>query len=389
MKVVQINAVCGVGSTGTIALDLGELMTENNIENYILYTCRNSNHPLGIKYSTTFYRRINAVLAKVFGNYGFNSYLSTFKLIRLLKKIEPDIVHLHNIHSHDFNLSIIFKYLKKTGVRVIWTFHDCWAFTGYCMHFDNIGCTKWQTQCKNCPQRKQYSWFFDRSEWLYSKKKELFTALDDMTIVSPSRWLAELTEHSFLNKYPIKVVYNGIDLDVFKPVESDFREKHGLTDKKIVLGIPKGKLGGFIELSKILDDDYKLVLVGLKDKDFETLPDNVIGLGYQPHSELAKIFTACDVYVNTTLEDTFPTVNLEALACGTPVVTFNTGGSPEAIDEKTGISVEKGDINAVYEAVKEICKGPDRSAACIERANRLYNKHERFQEYIDLYNRRD
>lgn len=389
MKVVQLNSVCGIGSTGGITVQISDMLSKNSIENYILYTCRNYTHPLGTKYSTTLYRRFNAVLAKVFGNYGFNSYLSTFKLIRLLKKIEPDIVHLHNIHSHDFNLSIVFKYLKKTGVRVIWTFHDCWAFTGYCMHFDSIGCNKWQTQCKNCPQRKQYSWFFDRSAWLYSKKKELFTSLKDVTIVSPSKWLAELTEHSFLNKYPIKVIYNGIDLDVFKPVESDFREKHGLTDKKIVLGIPKGKLGGFIELSKILDDDYKLVLVGLKDKDFETLPDNVIGLGYQPHSELAKIFTASDVYVNTTLEDTFPTVNLEALACGTPVVTFNTGGSPEAIDENTGIAVKKGDINAVYEAVKEICNGPDRSEACIERANRLYNKHDRFKEYIDLYNRRD
>lgn len=389
MKVVQINSVCGIGSTGGITIQLSRTMTENNIENYILYTYNRYDYHLGIRYSNTHKIKYNALLSRVFGNYGFNSKSATRKLIEHLNEIKPDIVHIHNIHGHDLHLGMLFNYLKKTGVRVIFTLHDCWLFTGYCVHFDGIGCDKWKTQCKNCPQRKQYSWFFDRSAWLYSKKKELFTALDDMTIVSPSRWLAELTEHSFLNKYPIKVIYNGIDLDVFKPVESDFREKHGLTDKKIVLGIPKGKLGGFIELSKLLDDEYKLVLVGLKDKDFETLPDNVIGLGYQPHSELAKIFTACDVYVNTTLEDTFPTVNLEALACGTPVVTFNTGGSPEAIDENTGIAVKKGDINAVYEAVKEICNGPDRSEACIERANRLYNKHDRFKEYIDLYNRRD
>lgn len=389
MKVVQINSVCGIGSTGGITIQLSRAMTQNNIENYILYT--NYNYPceFGIKYSYRLKIKINALLAKIFGNYGFNSISSTIKLIRILKKINPDIVHIHNVHGHDLHLGMFFRYLKKIGVRVIFTLHDCWLFTGYCMHFDSIGCMKWKTQCGNCPQRKRYSWFTDKSAWLFSKKKELITALNDVTVVSPSYWLADIAEKSYLGKFPIKVLNNGVDLDVFKPCKSNFREKYELQNRKVVLGIPKGNLDAFIELSRLLDCEYKLVLAGLKEKEFSQLPDNVLGLGYLPHPELAKVFTASDVYVNTTLADTFPTVNLEALACGTPVVTFNTGGSPEAIDEKTGIAVEKGNVGSIYEAVKEICNGPDRSAACIERAQRLYNKHDRYKEYIDLYNRRD
>lgn len=389
MKIVQLNAVCGVGSTGQIAFQISQLSVSNSIDNYVLYTSGVCNNDHCIKYSTRLQTKFNALLAKVFGNYGFNSYSSTYRLIRLLNKIKPDIIHLHNIHSHDFNLSIFFKYLKKTNVRVIWTFHDCWAFTGYCMHFDRLECDKWQSQCKDCPQRKKYSLFTDKSQKLFKKKKELFTSISDMTIVSPSKWLADLTKHSFLSKYPIEVIYNGIDLDVFIPRESNFREKHTLENKKIVLGIPKGKFEYFLELNELLSYEYKLVLVGLKESDIEKMPSDILALPYtKDRIELAEIFTASDVYINTTLEDTFPTVNLESLACGTPVITFNTGGSPEAIDDKTGIVIPKRDIKAMYEAVTEICNGPDLSKACIERANRLYNKNDRFNEYLDLYLKR-
>jgi glycosyltransferase involved in cell wall biosynthesis len=389
MKIVQLNSVCGGGSTGGITVQISDVLTANNIKNYILYTCGLYNYSSGVKYSTWLQTKFNALLAKIFGNYGFNSYTSTFKLIRLINKIRPDIVHLHNIHSHDLNLSIFFKYLKKTGVRVIWTFHDCWAFTGYCMHFDMLECTKWQSLCKDCPQAKKYSFFTDKSQKLFTKKKELFTSISDMTIVTPSKWLAELTKHSFLNKYPIETIYNGIDLDVFIPRESNFREKHNLENKKIVLGIPKGKFEYFLELNELLSDEYKLVLVGLKESDIEKMPSDILALPYTKNRiELAEIFTASDVYINTTLEDTFPTVNLESLACGTPVITFNTGGSPEAIDDNTGMVVSKRNINAMYEAVKKICNGPDLSKNCIERANRLYNKNDRFNEYLDLYLKR-
>ncbi len=388
MKVVQLNAVCGVGSTGGITVEISRMLTKHNIENYILYTNQKHEYELGIKYSNKFLVKASAAMAAVLGNYGFNSYAATKRLIRLLDDIKPDIVHLHNIHGHDVNLKAFFEYLRKSHVRVIWTFHDCWAFTGYCMHFDRLECSAWQTCCGKCPQRRKYSLVFDRCRELFMKKKELFTSIEDMTVVSPSVWLADLAKQSFLKKYPIIVINNGIDLDVFKPRESDFRKRYGLENKKIVLGVSKDDPQYFAELSRMLGSEYKLVLAGLTEKEIRTLPDCILKLPrMQSREEMAEIFTAADVYINTTLEDTFPTVNLEAQACGTPVITFDTGGSPEAVDEHTGLVVEKKNINAMYEAVKTICEGKDRSKACIERAHRLYNAKERFNDYFELYNR--
>ena len=220
------------------------------------------------------------------------------------------------------------------------------------------------------------------------KKKKLFTAIEDMTIVAPSNWLAELTRHSFLNKYRIKVINNGIDLDIFRPRDNVFKREDVIEDKHMVLGVTKGHLKPFIELGEIMSEEYKLVLVGLTAKERAQLPKNIIGLPRTADRlEMAQLFTAADVYVNTTLEDTFPTVNLEALAYGMPVITFNTGGSPEAIDDSTGMVVEKRDIKGVYSAVCELCTGPDRSAECIARAKRLYNAKDRFEDYYKLYTR--
>lgn len=388
MKVVQLNAVCGVGSTGGITVEISRMLTGHNIENYILYTNGTHNYKLGINYSNHFLVKSSALKARVFGNYGFNSHRATNNLINILNNMKPNIVHLHNIHGHDLDLDQFFKYLKQTGVRVVWTFHDCWAFTGYCMHFDILKCNKWQTKCGNCQQAKRYSVFVDRSEELFLKKKKLFTAVEDMTIVVPSNWLAELTRHSFLNKYRIEVINNGIDLDIFRPRNNVFKREYGIEDKHMVLGVPKGHLKPFRELGKIMSEEYKLVLVGLTAKERAQLPKNIIGLPRTADRlEMAQLFTAADVYVNTTLEDTFPTVNLEALACGTPVITFNTGGSPEAIDDSTGMVVEKGDIKGMYSAVCELCTGPDRSAECIARAKRLYNAKDRFEDYYKLYTR--
>lgn len=388
MKVVQLNAVCGVGSTGGITIGISRMLAEHGVENYILYTNGNYDYEFGINYSSRFHVKTSAALAKILGNYGFNSVSSTKRLISLLDKIQPDIVHLHNIHGHDLNLDMFFRYIKETGVRVIWTFHDCWAFTGYCMHFDVLHCKKWQTLCENCPQAKHYSLFKDRSRKLYLKKKELFTSIDDLTIVSPSRWLAELAGHSFLKKYPIEVINNGIDLNIFTPRTSTLKKDYGIENKRVIIGVPKGKLHYFLELNNILSDEYKMVLVGLTEKEIKRIPSNIIGLPRTKNRiEMAQLFSAADVYINLTLEDTFPTVNLEALACGTPVITFNTGGSPEAIDDATGEVVEKGNITAMFEAVKTICEGENRSDACIERAHRLYDGRERFNDYFELYSR--
>ena len=391
MKVVQINATCGFGSTGKICIGISELLTGKGIENYIV--CSKSNgYSLGVECSDNKYTRFQALKSRVFGNYGFNSKNETKKIIAELEKIKPDVVNLHNIHGHDCNLEMLFKYFKRNNTKLIWTFHDCWAFTGYCMYFDMSLCDKWKTGCHNCPQRKAYSFFLDRSKQLFERKKELFSGLD-LTIVTPSQWLADLVKQSFLKDYPVKVINNGIDLDVFKPTESDFRKKYGLENKKIILDVAFGwdarkGLDVFLELEKRLPDDYKIVLVGTNGEIDKLLPESIISIHRtQNQRELAEIYTAADVFVNPTREDNYPTVNMESIACGTPVITFRTGGSPEMVDENTGTVVECDDIDALEREIVRVCTDkPYSKESCLKRAEK-FDKTERFKEYLTTYER--
>ena len=227
MKVVQINATCGSGSTGKICTSISSILTENKIENYILYSSGNSDFPLGIRYMSDRDVKNGALEARILGNYGFNSSKATKKLVEILDEIDPDIVHIHNIHGHNCNLSILFDYLKRQKKKVVWTFHDCWAFTGSCTCFSYVGCEKWKNECSACPKAHEFSWFFDNSTKLYNRKKALLKGME-LTIVTPSQWLADLVKESYLKDYPVKVINNGIDLDVFKPTPSSFREKYGL-----------------------------------------------------------------------------------------------------------------------------------------------------------------
>lgn len=394
MTIVQINSTCGMGSTGKICLSVSQLLTNKQIENYILYTHGESQYPLGIKLTKGKYIKFQALKSRVFGNYGFNSKKITKSLISKLNEISPDVVHLHNLHSHDCNLEMLFKYFKETGVKLYWTFHDCWAFTGYCPHFDMIGCDKWKTGCYDCVQRKEYSWFFDRSKKLYEKKKELFKGLD-LTIITPSEWLAGLVKESFLKDYEVKVINNGIDLDVFKPTEGDFIKRYGLENKHIVLGVafgwgPKKGLDCFIELSKRLPNNYQIVLVGTNESVDKQLPDNIISIHRtQNQKELAEIYTSADVFVNCTREENYPTVNMESLACGTPVLTFKTGGSPEIIDETCGSVVAKNDIDATEKEIIRICEEkPYSQANCLEKA-KSFDMNDRFKEYVEFYGKQN
>ena len=282
MKIVQLNVTYGSGSTGKIAFSVSELLDNENIENYVLYSSGNCDKSNGIKYATPNSIKIHTVIARVFGNYGFEAKRTTKRLVAYLEKIKPDILHIHNIHSHDCNLEVLFEYIKAKNIKVYWTFHDCWAFTGYCPYFDMVNCDKWKTECKNCPQKSKFSWFVDRSNQNFNKKKKLFKGLD-LTIITPSKWLADKVKESFLKDYPVKVINNGIDLSVFKPTESDFRKKHNLEDKFILLGVAFGwdkrkGLDVFVELSKKLDDNFKIVLVGTDDEVDSKLPDNIISI---------------------------------------------------------------------------------------------------------------
>lgn len=390
MKIVQINSVCGSGSTGKICVAVSRLLTDQNIENYILYAVGSSDYPLGIRCMDQRELKGEILKAKALGNYGFQSREATKQLIRELERISPEVVHLHNLHSHNVHLGLLFGYLKEKKIKLFWTFHDCWAFTGYCMYYDMARCGRWKTGCGSCPQRKHYSWLFDRSSELYRKKKALFSGLD-LTIITPSQWLAEEVKQSFLGDYPVKVIHNGIDLEVFRPRESDFRRENKLEGKFVLLGValgwePRKGLDVFLELSKQLDDRFRIVLVGTNDKIDKQLPENIISIHRtQNQQELAEIYSAADVFVNATREDNFPTVNLEALSCGTPVITFRTGGSPEAIDDTCGCVVEQNDTAALLDILRSLyADNPYRPENCLARAAN-FEQNSSFRKYTELY----
>ena len=391
MKVLQINVTSGEGSTGKICEGISFVAKHNDIDNLIIYSSGYSKNSCSRKVGSYLYMKLQALKSRVLGNYGFNSHFATYKLISEIKKFAPDIVHLHNLHGHNVNLAMLFGFLKKNNIKIIWTFHDCWAFTAYCSHFAMVGCNKWQFGCYKCPQVKSSSWFFDRSKTLYRRKKKLFSSLD-LTIVTPSEWLAGLVKQSFLKEYPVKVIHNGIDLNIFKPTESNFREKYNIGDKFIVLGVAFGwgvrkGLDVFIELSKRLDDErYKIVLVGTDDTVDTQLPKNIISIHRtQNQTELAEIYTAANVFVNPTREEVLGLVNIEANACGTPVVVFDTGGAPECIDNNSGAVVSHNDVESVIRVVDRIRESiPFSKNDCINRAKQ-FDMNDKFKEYVELY----
>ena len=335
--------------------------------------------------------KVQALKSRILGNYGFNSQRATNRLIKHLDTIKPDIIHLHNLHGHNVHIGKLFSYLKKKNIKIFWTFHDCWALTAYCPHYDMIGCTQWKSEgCSKCPQKKHYSWFLDRSNYLFEKKKELFSGLD-LTIIAPSKWLADQVKMSFLKDYEVKVINNGIDLEVFCPRESDFRKKNNLEGKFVVLGVafgwgPRKGLDVFIKLSKCLDDRFKIVLVGTDEKIDKTLPSNIISIHRtQNQAELAEIYTAADVFVNPTREENFPTTHMESLACGTPVIAFDTGGCAEMLNEKCGSVVDKNDVEVLAQRIISVCENHIYSAeACMARA-KDFDQSVKFEEYIALY----
>jgi len=397
MKVLQINSVVNSGSTGRIAEDLGDVLLKNNHKSYIAYGRNNrESSSETIRIGTEFDLVIHGVVSRVFDRHGFASTTATKKLIQQIEIISPDIIHLHCLHGYYINVKELFEYLERRKVPVVWTFHDAWAFTGHCTYFDQVNCYKWQTQCNKCPNLKAYptSLFLDNSFRNFMEKKELFNKVDKMIIVSPSKWLGNFSEISFLNKYPVRIIYNGIDMDVFKISDtSNLSVKYATGDNKIILGVASvwGKRKGlddFIKLSEMLGADYTIILVGLSKSQQKQLSAGMIGLDRtESVEELARLYSFADVFVNPTWVDNFPTTNLESLACGTPVITYDTGGSPESIDEQTGIVVPKGDLIRLKNAVLEILSSPKSAFQhlCRERAIKYFNKNDRYEDYISLY----
>jgi glycosyltransferase involved in cell wall biosynthesis len=396
MRVLQINSVCGIRSTGRIATDIHQTLLSQHNESTIAYgrfTPQNCGSVIRIGSDLDNYRHV--ALTKLTDLHGFGSRMATWRFIEKVKALDPDIIHLHNIHGYYINVEILFDYLKKAGKPVVWTLHDCWAFTGHCSYFDYAGCDRWKTGCFSCPQKRDYpeSLLIDNSRNNYSKKKAVFNGVKNLTIVTPSKWLADLVRQSFLAEYPVQVINNGIDLDVFRPVSGDFKQKQHLEGKHIILGLAsiwdrrKG-LKHFVAMAPGLRADETIVLIGLSEQQIRDLPPGILGIPRTNSAgELAEIYSAADVFVNPTSEDNFPTTNLESLACGTPVITFDTGGSVESISPGCGIVVKKEESETLLDRIRETLsqdRGIQR-ANCTARARSLYDKSGKNNEYIKLY----
>lgn len=397
MRIVQINGGAK-GSTGKIMMGIADVARAQGHEvmcaSPITTTNRDAGEDCGYYRIGTFNsRRVNVALARITGFNGCFAWFETYKLLKKIEEFKPDIIHLHNLHDSYINLPMLFSYIKKHNVPTVWTLHDCWAFTGQCPYFTIAKCDKWKTGCHNCPQYKEYpASLYDNTKRMWNLKKKWFTGIENMTIVTPSKWLAELAKESYLKDYPIEVINNGIDLDVFKPTPSNFRERYGISEEKhIVLGVSfawgyrKG-LDCFVEMAEKMGDQYQIVLVGTDDEIDKNLSQKIISIHRtQNQKELAEIYSAADVFAMPTREENYPTVNMEAIACGTPVVTFRTGGSPEMLNEEVGQVVPADGVNEMMSEIRKICENVRLCSEKFRCKAQEYIMEDRFLEYIDLY----
>lgn len=396
MRIVQINGGAK-GSTGKIMMGIAEVARAQGHEvmcaSPITTTNRDAGEDCGYYRIGTFNsRRLNVALARITGFNGCFAWFETYKLLKKIDEFKPDIIHLHNLHDSYINLPMLFSYIKKHNVPTVWTLHDCWAFTGQCPHFTIAKCDKWKVGCHNCPQYKEYpASLYDNTKKMWQLKKKWFTGVKNMTIVTPSEWLAGLARESYLKQYPIEVINNGIDLNVFKPTHSNFRKQYGIPgDKYIVLGVSfawgyrKG-LDCFVEMAEKLDERYQIVLVGTDDEIDKNLPQSIISIHRtQNQKELAEIYSAADVFAMPTREENYPTGNMEAIACGTPVVTFDTGGCAETVDTSTGIIVSVNEIDKLIEAI-DVISQEQINPEVYKKKVRNYSQDLKYMEYLELY----
>lgn len=402
MRLLEINSALNCGSTGRIAEQIGLVAQNAGWDVYIAHGLRYASDSAlqSFPVSTPWDEKIHILKSVLFDGHGLDaSKAATHCLVARIKELRPDIIHLHNLHGYYLNYSILFDYLNTTDIPLVWTLHDVWPVTGHCATIDNE-CNSLASGCLTCPRKRVYptSLLLSRSARNYEAKKRAFgAAASHLTLVPVSNWLKCIMQDSFLGSCAIHVIHNGIDINVFRPREkaaiTPLRDRYGLECKKVILGCAmqfsssKG-FNDFIEMRKLLPDDYAIVMIGLKPKQCKEVDAaGIIGIQRtQNVQELAAWYSLADVFANPTYHDSFSLTNIEALSCGTPVVTYRTGGTPETVDENTGIVVEQGDINALIQACTGLCpKSAGLSKACRERTVRLYNKDDRFGEYLRLY----
>lgn len=392
--VIEINNN-NYGSTGNIMFNISNTLEKNG---YNVFCCsknskagRKINHSKQIFVGIWLERVISERIAYYTGYKDCFNLLGTKLFINRIAKEKPDLIHLHNIHGSFINIKMLFNYINKNNIPVVWTLHDAWSFTGQCTYFDMVCCNKWKTGCENCPKLNEYpASFIDKTKKLWKMKKNLFESVNSLTIVTPSNWLSALVKESFLRSKQTIVINNGINLEEYKPLSSDFKNQYNINNKHVVLGVAydwserKG-LETFIKLSKELPDNYQIVLVGTNDEIDKIIPSNIISI-HKTNSkeELIKIYSIANVFVNPTKEENFPTVNIEALACGTPIITYDTGGSKEMIDDTCGIAVAKNDYDTLKNKIIDTCENNTfTSEDCIIKSKN-YNMNDKFNEYYKL-----
>jgi glycosyltransferase involved in cell wall biosynthesis len=396
LRAAIINTVIGTGSIGRIACGTADEILSHGGE---VLLCRGRGDEVSgydnYRIGSDADMYMHGVLSRITDRHGAYSTGATKRLIARLEEYKPDLIQLHNVHGYYVNYKLLFEWLKKSEIPVVWTLHDCWSFTGHCVHYEYRGCEKWKDgSCGSCPEKKVYpaSLICDASKKNYSDKKSAFTGIRGMHLVTPSHWLESQVKESMLSEYPVRVINTGIDLGVFRPFGSDIREKYGIGDRVLLLGVanPWRDRKGMFDMAKLalrLDPEkYAIAMIGLKKSQMNLLPPAILKIGHTDSvEELVRWYSAADIYVNLTYEDTFPTTNLEALACGTPVITYRSGGSPETVDDATGVVTEKQDLKAVMAAIELLGKKQTGiTGDCLARAG-AYDRKDRFREYYELY----
>lgn len=393
---LQINVDANNGSNGAIARDLGTLVMRNGWNSYIAFgrsaiPSTSTLIKVGGKLNVLFH----VVISRVFDNHGLLSRIATKRFIRQIKSIKPDIVHLHNIHGYYINYRLLFHFLKETGIPVVWTLHDCWPYTGHCSHFISANCNRWKDGCSHCPLKSHYpkSILFDSSARNYRIKKAVFTSLPNMVITTVSQWMGEQASCSFLNKYPILVIKNGIDTTVFRYTQSDVKDRYRITAKYLLLGVAanwsrsKG-LYDYYELQKKLSGHFQIVLIGLTPSQIDVLPNGIIGIKRTENlKELVHFYSAADVVLNLSYAESFGLTTIEGMACGTPGIVYDNTASPELVSPETGIVVQTGNIELVAQAVYDItAKGKDYyKEKCTMRAHNMFDKDIIYSQYYQVY----
>lgn len=397
MKILQINVTANIGSTGRIVEQLGNEIIQEGWESYIAYGRSGGKSTSKIiKIGTKVDQALHLLRTRLLDQQGFGSYFATKKLIKRIKSLNPDIIHLHQMHGYYLNLKVLFKFLKKYNRPVVWTFHDVWPMTGHCCYFNRYNCEKWKTGCFSCPLTKYYpsSWGYDNSTMNYELKKRLFQNLPNLTITPVSNWLGAVVKESFLSTEKVSVISNGVDIDLFKPTPSDtLREKLGIKEKKVILSVAaiwsdhKG-LKDIIEISKMIDNQTIMIVIGLSDIQIQTLPSNIIGIKRTENiQQLAEYYSLADLFINPSKAESFGLVTVEAMACGTPVVVYNTTACPELVSQETGMVVELNNIEAMYKAAVQIINNGKQLYAeqCRNRVVKLFNKKTQLQKHIEIY----